>query len=150
MIKIHSEVALITNSSTVIYSNATGRTIEKAKVLINAILAETAMAKLGTTADDLYDFALEWDQCTIDRAYEQLAEYPERYGIDPAIAKEAEDDYSQALLDIAIARLNGGWVPLEEYGRINCQNLVVTDKDGNVVSHFNAFLYSLQNEAVDG
>ena len=49
--RIHSQVALITNSSTVIYTHATTRTVKTAKALINAILLH---AGADQTCDDLF------------------------------------------------------------------------------------------------
>lgn len=56
IIKIHSFVDVITNSSTEIYIQATERTIEQIKVLINSIL-ELGNSKV--TCNDLFEISLE-------------------------------------------------------------------------------------------
>lgn len=146
MFKVHSEVALITNSSTAIYSIASERTIQKAKDLVNAILAKVFNA--GVTADDLFDFSLEWDYSTIERAYYLLIGNPIEYGIPSEDEYDGDEEYTEYVEKIAVARLDEGWVPYGEYGRCNVQNLVVTDKDGNPVDDFMAFFHSIRNEAV--
>lgn len=145
MLKLHSSVALITNSSTSIYSIASERTIEKAKQLVNAILAATGSTQ---TADDLYNFSLEFDEMTIERAYYQLIKHPAQYGIQSEDDFDGDGEYSDYVKKIAIARLNAGWTPLEEYGRVNVKNLVVTDKDGNPVNDFMAFFDSIEKETI--
>ena len=52
-IPIHSVVDLITNSSTVIYTQASNNAIKTAKEIINLVLKE---AGTGQDADDLFDF----------------------------------------------------------------------------------------------
>ena len=58
IIKVHSIVDVITNSSTVIYTQADEGTIKSVKELINALLA---IGKSELTADDLFEFSLEKD-----------------------------------------------------------------------------------------
>lgn len=144
MIKIHSQVDLITNSSTVIYTSASGDTIDKAKQLINAVLATAGNDLVTVNADSLYNFALEWCENTLEMAYEELLENPQQYGISEEITEDEDDS---RLMDIAVEKLDSGWVPYDDYGRTNEQYLVITDKDGNVVKDFNAFLNSLTHEA---
>lgn len=58
-IKVHSVVDVITNSSTVIYTQADEGTIKSLKEMINALL------KIGgseLTADDLFTFELDADE----------------------------------------------------------------------------------------
>lgn len=139
MVKLHSQVDLITNSSTVIYSNATGHTIEKAKALVNAILAA---AGSGYGADELYNFDLDWSGRTISSAEDILENDPISYGLAP----DADLDFRA----IAIERLNAGWVPYEEYGRTVQKDIIITDKQGNEVKDFASFLNSLQQDTYDG
>lgn len=58
-VKIHSMVDVITNSSTVIYVQNHGKTIELAKALINDILKVAGNEK---TADDLFEFKARANQ----------------------------------------------------------------------------------------
>lgn len=55
---IHSVVDVITNSSTVIFTNATNSTIKSFKGLIDAVLK---MGQSGLCADDLFIFELSKD-----------------------------------------------------------------------------------------
>lgn len=59
VIKVHSIVDVITNSSTVIYTQADEGTIKSVKELINALLA---IGKSELTADDLFEFSLDDDE----------------------------------------------------------------------------------------
>jgi len=136
--KVHSEVGLITNSSTVIYTNATGNTVDRAKELINSILR---LSDSDKTADDLYDFALEWNDLMIERAFDRLKEDPIGYGLDENMSDEEIEK-------ISIERLNNGWRPGVEEGRPCTQNLVITDKEGRIVRDFAAFLNSIEKEVV--
>ena len=58
-IKVHSVVDVITNSSTVIYTQATEGTISAIKEMVNALL-ELGESKLR--ADDLFEFELYWER----------------------------------------------------------------------------------------
>jgi hypothetical protein len=53
--KLHSSVALITNSSTVIYSVCTESTVQRIKAFINAVLKASGSDQ---TFNDLYDISL--------------------------------------------------------------------------------------------
>ena len=55
MIKQHSQVGFITNSSTVIYTNATTKTVDAIKTLIDGVLG---LANSPLKCDDLYDVQL--------------------------------------------------------------------------------------------
>lgn len=55
MLKVHSEVGLITNSSTVVYTWATRGTLKATRELINGILK---IAGSDKTCDDLFDMKL--------------------------------------------------------------------------------------------
>jgi hypothetical protein len=54
-LKVHSVVDVITNSSTVIYTQASEGTISSIKEMINALLA---LGESDLTADDLFEFEL--------------------------------------------------------------------------------------------
>lgn len=69
MIRLHSSVALITNSSTTIYSSATENTVQQIREFINVVLR---IAGSDKTCDDLFKLSLVPSGETIDREADSL------------------------------------------------------------------------------
>ena len=138
MITVHSEVGLITNSSTVIYTSANANTVESAKRLVNAILKLSGSTQ---SADDLYTFTLDFDDDAIEVAIDKLVSDPAKYGID---APSMSDEELEAE---AMKRLNDGWNPSDNYYCQPSQDLIIKDKEGNVVEDFQRFFDSFDKDA---
>lgn len=65
-LRIHSVVDVITNSSTVIYTNCDDNCLQNARDLVNTILKEAGSDK---TADDLYTFKIALTEDAIHQLY---------------------------------------------------------------------------------
>lgn len=79
-LKLHSTVDIITNSSTVVYTQATESTIDTFKRLINAVISITGE---NYTAEDLFDFTLKWDQDRVGEwRYLKTSNEAKKNGID--------------------------------------------------------------------
>ena len=87
-ISLHSMVDVITNSSTVIFVNTHGKTIEYAKDLINSLLSMSGSDK---KADDFFTFELIPTEDSLERVMEYLLEECEHEWDSPEYrAKEKE------------------------------------------------------------
>jgi len=80
LIRVHSAVDVITNSSTVVYTMAGPSTIKAIKALVDGILEA---AGYNRRADDLFEFKLAYDE---DRVCEWREEHLS--GLDPDFAEK--------------------------------------------------------------
>jgi len=138
-IPIHSIVDVITNSSSVIYTEATDNAIQIAKSIVDEILALGGSDK---TADDLYDFkyqvlpddVLDW---ALDDAESGLEGIPDPDGItafENLKPYEVRRKAAQVWVDKNRKELyewfnEQGVSDWDDYPRYT-QNLIITTKDG--------------------
>lgn len=128
--KVHSVVDVITNSSTVIYTQATEATVKSFRNLINAILD---IAGSTVRADDLFIFRLVPDMYTLREA---MVDNSDEFGYDTEWYNSLSNDYSKkskALEDKAIEIITENpsiswYTDLMKKGECNI-NLVVIAKD---------------------
>jgi hypothetical protein len=135
MLKLHSAVGIITNSSTVIYTRATQDTILAAKRLIEALGGDLAE----------FDFALHPGEALIEHVIESKDEYlsPEMLDtIDRFQTWQAGTDYVRDLI------LNKEIeYPTENYNGYDYEWDLVVTRNGEPFSEFVNFFASFEQEA---
>jgi len=123
-IPVHSVVDVITNSSTVIYVQATDSTIKLAKELIDSILK---VANSDKTADDLFEFSIEPGEGWLD---DRIDEYMEEHEIEFE-GEYGSDKYKRQHDEIAkkiIEEHDDGDTKYEDYNGWYDNRLIIKSK----------------------
>lgn len=150
-LRIHSVVDVITNSSTVIYTNCDDSHIGFAKQMVDMILKEAGSDK---TADDLFTFKLALTSDAIERLIEN-DDFIEKYGYE-----DGDDDLTweenAARIDKFFADNDIDYEAAKEFldgGDRYSSNteITITTKDGKTSNFTNMILKTVeQDSSYDG